>query len=436
MELSLRRQSSDGGWPSGLPGRKRSRQEEEEGGSISLACGAAAAVTPLKLRRPSEQHEAAPEAARAPGFRGVSFHPRTKKWEAHIWRDGRQLFLGSWGAAEHAALAFDIGALRLAAERPYASAPDLNFKPSSFADHLPALAATPLEEVVAGLRKRSRGDRQQSSPFRGVTRHQKGRWEARRGSTTDSSAPGAAARRYQYLGLHDTEITAAIAYDRATLAAQASTCRSPHGPRRRRAIEEAQARGLLSPSAAAAVAGSPAPAPAAPPAAPPVLDSLLLQGWPLLLPEQLAAAGEGMAFECLSPEELEALLGPGPGNCGPPAGAAGACAEAADALVTPAPTHAAPAAASTPMDLCFPDLDLPAELLNCTSPSWSGPAPVGTPHAAHPLPASSVPAEGSSAAWACDCGGHCLLDQLLGLGEARVCSACAAGGPAPSSVSS
>ncbi len=47
------------------------------------------------------------------------------------------------------------------------------------------------EEVIAGLSKQSKGAGVQSSIYRGVTRHQKGRWEARIGATTG--------RRYQYL---------------------------------------------------------------------------------------------------------------------------------------------------------------------------------------------------------------------------------------------
>ena len=37
------------------------------------------------------------------------------------------------------------------------------------------------EEVVQSLRKQSRGAQKTSSQFRGVTKHQKGKWEARIG---------------------------------------------------------------------------------------------------------------------------------------------------------------------------------------------------------------------------------------------------------------
>ena len=38
------------------------------------------------------------------------------------------------------------------------------------------------EEVVLNLRKQSKGNQQNSSQYRGVTLHQKGKWEARIGA--------------------------------------------------------------------------------------------------------------------------------------------------------------------------------------------------------------------------------------------------------------
>ena len=68
------------------------------------------------------------------------------------------------------------------------------------------------EELVASLRRQSRGYHQNSSKFRGVTRHQKGKWEARIGQVLG--------RKYKYLGLFAAETDAAIAYDRAAVAAK------------------------------------------------------------------------------------------------------------------------------------------------------------------------------------------------------------------------
>lgn len=37
---------------------------------------------------------------------------RTLSWEAHIWADKRQLYLGSFSSAAHASVAHDIMALK------------------------------------------------------------------------------------------------------------------------------------------------------------------------------------------------------------------------------------------------------------------------------------------------------------------------------------
>ena len=47
--------------------------------------------------------------------------------------------------------------------------------------HVPDLAQVTKEEVVQNLRRQSKGYQKTSSQFRGVTRHQKGKWEARIG---------------------------------------------------------------------------------------------------------------------------------------------------------------------------------------------------------------------------------------------------------------
>lgn len=68
------------------------------------------------------------------------------------------------------------------------------------------------EDVVQSLRRQSKGYQKNSSQYRGVTKHQKGKWEARIGQV--------AGKKYKYLGLFTSELDAAVAYDRAAVQAK------------------------------------------------------------------------------------------------------------------------------------------------------------------------------------------------------------------------
>ncbi|KAG7673835.1 hypothetical protein Ndes2526B_g02690 [Nannochloris sp. 'desiccata'] len=137
-------------------------------------------------------------------YRGVTHHIRTNRFEAHLWENGKQLYLGGYDSPQLAALAFDVAAVRYRGNRA-----ETNFSHLWYLPFTQKLNAFDPEVVVAGLRRHSKGESVQSSMFKGVTRHQKGRWEARIGQT--------AGRKYQYLGLHDSEIHAAKAYDLAAI---------------------------------------------------------------------------------------------------------------------------------------------------------------------------------------------------------------------------
>ena len=52
------------------------------------------------------------------------------------------------------------------------------------------------EEVIQNLRRQSRGHQQNSSQYRGVTLHQKGKWEARIGTLIG--------RKYKYVHFIET----------------------------------------------------------------------------------------------------------------------------------------------------------------------------------------------------------------------------------------
>lgn len=137
-------------------------------------------------------------------YRGVTHHIRTNRFEAHLWENGKQLYLGGYDTPQLAALAFDIAALRFRGTEAAT-----NYNARWYDSVMDALQKYTPEAIVAGLRRHSKGESVQSSIFKGVTRHQKGRWEARIGQT--------AGKKYQYLGLHDTEVEAAKAYDLAAI---------------------------------------------------------------------------------------------------------------------------------------------------------------------------------------------------------------------------
>ena len=143
-----------------------------------------------------------------------------------IWEDGKQVYLGGFDSEAQAALAYDVTAVKCRGDDAAT-----NFDMDDYRQELAALDDVDKDELILSLRRQSKGrgggvgkdgnkggkggagggsggsggGSSSSSRFRGVTRHQKGRWEARIGQLVG--------KKYRYLGLYDTEEEAAVAYD-------------------------------------------------------------------------------------------------------------------------------------------------------------------------------------------------------------------------------
>ncbi|XP_042499099.1 floral homeotic protein APETALA 2-like [Macadamia integrifolia] len=142
--------------------------------------------------------------SRSSQYRGVTFYRRTGRWESHIWDCGKQVYLGGFDTAQTAARAYDRAAIKFRGIEA-----DTNFSIGDYEEDMKQMSNLTKEEFVHVLRRQSTGFPRGSSKFRGVTLHKCGRWEARMGQLLG--------KKYVYLGLFDTEIEAARAYDKAAI---------------------------------------------------------------------------------------------------------------------------------------------------------------------------------------------------------------------------
>ncbi|KAL8200573.1 hypothetical protein R6Q57_011912 [Mikania cordata] len=142
--------------------------------------------------------------SRSSQYRGVTFYRRTGRWESHIWDCGKQVYLGGFDTAHSAARAYDRAAIKFRGTQA-----DINYNLEDYQEDLRQMSNLTKEEFVHVLRRQSTGFPRGSSRYRGVTLHKCGRWEARMGQFLG--------KKYVYLGLFDTEVEAARAYDKAAI---------------------------------------------------------------------------------------------------------------------------------------------------------------------------------------------------------------------------
>ncbi|WOK92623.1 AP2-like ethylene-responsive transcription factor TOE3 isoform X3 [Canna indica] len=174
-------------------------------------------LEPVENRMPTEAPPPAKKSRRGPRsrssqYRGVTFYRRTGRWESHIWDCGKQVYLGGFDTAYAAARAYDRAAIKFRG-----TGADINFTLEDYEEDIKHTGNLTKGEFVQVLRRQSTGYPRGSSKYRGVTLHKCGRWEARLGQFLGKNHTAFIFNRYVYLGLFDTEIEAARAYDKAAI---------------------------------------------------------------------------------------------------------------------------------------------------------------------------------------------------------------------------
>ncbi|KAL6521626.1 AP-2 complex subunit beta [Orobanche gracilis] len=180
-------------------------QSETHDGRGSAALGKSGMMALADVPQPLKKSRRGPRS-RSSQYRGVTFYRRTGRWESHIWiwDCGKQVYLGGFDTAQAAARAYDRAAIKFRGVEA-----DINFTLEDYEDDFKQMSNLTKEEFVHVPRRQSNGFPRGSSKYRGVTLHKCGRWEARMGQFLG--------KKYVYLGLFDTEIEAARAYDKAAI---------------------------------------------------------------------------------------------------------------------------------------------------------------------------------------------------------------------------
>ena len=87
--------------------------------------------------------------SRSSAYRGVTFYRRTTRWEAHVWTNGKQQYLGGYKEEEAAARAYDKAVIKIRGKEG-----DTNFPSSEYVDEMKRLRADELtvDEFILVLR--------------------------------------------------------------------------------------------------------------------------------------------------------------------------------------------------------------------------------------------------------------------------------------------